>query len=157
MALIRCPECKNEISDLSAACPHCGYPISGSSPAPGSVVVPRGFALVSAVLASLLLALSAVFTIVSFAPVSPPDLWFDFFGAVMYLGVFFLTAGVALNWSGYMHYQRYCVMTSGICYCVSAVLLFPFFIFFVFPIVFSFIGFAMMKPRRVVSEEYYNQ
>lgn len=28
MALIRCPECGKEISDLSSACVHCGYPLS---------------------------------------------------------------------------------------------------------------------------------
>ena len=27
MALIKCPECENEISTLSTACPKCGYPI----------------------------------------------------------------------------------------------------------------------------------
>lgn len=28
MALIKCPECGHEISDLSAACIHCGYPLN---------------------------------------------------------------------------------------------------------------------------------
>ena len=28
MALIKCPECQEEISDQAAACPHCGYPIA---------------------------------------------------------------------------------------------------------------------------------
>ena len=32
MALISCPECKRQISDKAAACPHCGYP----SPARGA-------------------------------------------------------------------------------------------------------------------------
>lgn len=27
MALIQCPECKKDISDMARACPHCGYPI----------------------------------------------------------------------------------------------------------------------------------
>ena len=27
MALIRCPECGREVSDLAAACVHCGYPL----------------------------------------------------------------------------------------------------------------------------------
>ena len=31
MALMRCPECSKEISDQAAACPHCGYPVSGGS------------------------------------------------------------------------------------------------------------------------------
>lgn len=29
MALTTCPECKNNISDLAEACPHCGYPVGG--------------------------------------------------------------------------------------------------------------------------------
>lgn len=27
MALIKCPECKKDVSDKATACPHCGYPI----------------------------------------------------------------------------------------------------------------------------------
>lgn len=27
MALIKCPECGNEISSFAKACPNCGYPI----------------------------------------------------------------------------------------------------------------------------------
>ena len=27
MALIRCPECNNEISEMSVTCPNCGYPL----------------------------------------------------------------------------------------------------------------------------------
>lgn len=29
MALIVCPECKKNISDMAGACPHCGYPTEG--------------------------------------------------------------------------------------------------------------------------------
>ena len=32
MALIECPECKKEISNLASRCPHCGYPIVRKSP-----------------------------------------------------------------------------------------------------------------------------
>lgn len=32
MALILCPECKDSISDLALACPHCGRPIEVSPP-----------------------------------------------------------------------------------------------------------------------------
>ena len=28
MALLKCPECKHDVSDKASACPHCGYPIS---------------------------------------------------------------------------------------------------------------------------------
>lgn len=34
MALINCPECGKEISDLAASCPNCGCPIKPTSPAP---------------------------------------------------------------------------------------------------------------------------
>ena len=27
MALISCPECYHEVSDLAPMCPHCGYPV----------------------------------------------------------------------------------------------------------------------------------
>ncbi len=30
MALIKCPECQNEISDKADKCPQCGYPIGGN-------------------------------------------------------------------------------------------------------------------------------
>ena len=28
MALIRCPECQNNVSDKATSCPHCGFPLS---------------------------------------------------------------------------------------------------------------------------------
>lgn len=28
MSLIKCPECKNEVSTMASTCPHCGYPIN---------------------------------------------------------------------------------------------------------------------------------
>src|SRR5437867_7706682 len=34
MALIRCPECSNEISDNATGCPKCGYPIQSATPQP---------------------------------------------------------------------------------------------------------------------------
>ncbi len=39
MALVSCPECNKEISNLAAACPHCGYPIEKSPtiPSPNKV------------------------------------------------------------------------------------------------------------------------
>lgn len=33
MALIKCPECNNEVSDKAAACPKCGAPVAASGPA----------------------------------------------------------------------------------------------------------------------------
>lgn len=35
MALIKCPECNSDISDKSAFCPQCGYPINGERQYPG--------------------------------------------------------------------------------------------------------------------------
>jgi len=32
MALVNCPECKHEVSDLAQSCPHCGAPVIKSSP-----------------------------------------------------------------------------------------------------------------------------
>ena len=34
MALIECPECKKEISDSAASCPHCGYQLKKPPPPP---------------------------------------------------------------------------------------------------------------------------
>lgn len=35
MALIECPECGEQVSTLAAACPHCGFPMSGTAPEAG--------------------------------------------------------------------------------------------------------------------------
>jgi uncharacterized membrane protein YvbJ len=32
MALIKCPECENQISDNAETCPNCGYPINNRKP-----------------------------------------------------------------------------------------------------------------------------
>jgi len=32
MALIKCPECSNEVSDQAASCPKCGYPLKAATP-----------------------------------------------------------------------------------------------------------------------------
>ena len=40
MALVDCPECERRVSTLAAACPHCGFPLSGEvtlAAAPGRV------------------------------------------------------------------------------------------------------------------------
>ena len=31
MAIIFCPECKKEVSDQAASCPHCGFPLHQSN------------------------------------------------------------------------------------------------------------------------------
>jgi len=42
MALISCPECKKQISERAAACPHCGNPMSAALAAPTPVETPAG-------------------------------------------------------------------------------------------------------------------
>ncbi|MDB6040693.1 MAG: Zinc-ribbon protein [Verrucomicrobiales bacterium] len=32
MALIKCPECSNDVSDKASSCPKCGYPIQSAIP-----------------------------------------------------------------------------------------------------------------------------
>ena len=39
MALITCPECGGQVSDLAVACPHCGFPIQPSPASGGCSVV----------------------------------------------------------------------------------------------------------------------
>lgn len=39
MALVPCIECKREISDKAAACPHCGCPVAPAQPLPVNVTV----------------------------------------------------------------------------------------------------------------------
>jgi|TARA_B110000091_G_scaffold51665_1_gene56883 uncharacterized membrane protein YvbJ len=38
MALINCPECKNEVSNKAEKCPKCAYPINPSKPITKKVV-----------------------------------------------------------------------------------------------------------------------
>ena len=33
MALVKCPECGNQVSDRASACPKCGYPFRQQEPA----------------------------------------------------------------------------------------------------------------------------
>jgi predicted RNA-binding Zn-ribbon protein involved in translation (DUF1610 family) len=35
MALIKCPECRHEVSDTAETCPHCGYRLKEK---PGNVI-----------------------------------------------------------------------------------------------------------------------
>lgn len=35
MALVNCPECGKQVSDLASSCPHCGCPLKGVSAPPG--------------------------------------------------------------------------------------------------------------------------
>jgi hypothetical protein len=44
MALVQCPECKQEISDQAATCPHCGAPQHRPAPAAQPTASPGGTA-----------------------------------------------------------------------------------------------------------------
>jgi zinc-ribbon domain len=63
LALVRCPECKKEISNQATACPHCGYPLRDVEPTatpPKNVKRPRGllWVLISVAVILLILVLS---------------------------------------------------------------------------------------------------
>ena len=42
MALINCPECKNEVSNKAEKCPKCAYPINPSKPITKKVIMEAG-------------------------------------------------------------------------------------------------------------------
>ena len=42
MALIKCPECNNEVSDKASACPKCGAPLTASNPTQSSEKITDG-------------------------------------------------------------------------------------------------------------------
>lgn len=39
MAMIKCPECGNNVSDMAKACIHCGFPISTLKPTQGTATI----------------------------------------------------------------------------------------------------------------------
>jgi len=54
MALIKCPECKNEISDKAISCPRCGYPMTGQgNEAPRTAPIGKKFTALIVVFALL--------------------------------------------------------------------------------------------------------
>lgn len=51
MALIPCPECKADVSDVAASCPKCGYPLTEAEPDdPPRPIKSRGVAVFLALL-----------------------------------------------------------------------------------------------------------
>lgn len=59
MAIVLCPECKKEVSEKAATCPHCGYPLNVSAQGQPSIqtsavqkhkIPGRGFGITSMVL-----------------------------------------------------------------------------------------------------------
>lgn len=42
MALVKCPECNNEVSDKASSCPKCGVPLAASNPTQSSEEITNG-------------------------------------------------------------------------------------------------------------------
>ena len=56
MALIKCPECENQISDQSKTCPHCGYRLNAMSNEEKSKIKKIAFAIVGVIVGIILIA-----------------------------------------------------------------------------------------------------
>ena len=157
MALIKCPECQREISDAAGFCPNCGFPISKvTKPETGEiVVVRRGFALAAVILATVYAVFAGMFC-TGHAPVLMEDanVFADGLISAMNLHAVLMFIGVIFGWSGFFTKRRNQVLVSAILYCVAAVLFLLWLLFLVLPIVFGFVGYARMKPRRVRLDEY---
>jgi hypothetical protein len=86
MALIKCPECKNEISDKAIFCPRCGYPMTGhGNEAQRTAPIGRKFTALIAVFA-LLSTAGAIMMVASMSMGAP----------VLVLGVILLQVSVLL-------------------------------------------------------------
>jgi len=86
MALIKCPECKTEVSDKADVCPKCAYPIQGT-------VIPRNRKVFFALLI-MLFGLFVVFLggmIVAFLGIASQSIGFGF--VVMFLGGILIVIG----------------------------------------------------------------
>lgn len=42
MAMMKCPECGNDVSDKAKTCIHCGFPISSLTPIQGTAIIKVG-------------------------------------------------------------------------------------------------------------------
>lgn len=60
MALVRCPDCANEVSELAAACPRCGRPLHA---VPGARAAPPKTGMSTAVIVLIVLAVLIIPTI----------------------------------------------------------------------------------------------
>lgn len=151
MEIIKCPECQQDVSVQASFCPNCGCPMSYRPvPQNGGIAVPRGFALAAVICASVY----AVFAGMFCAGHIPGLMWDDnslinAMGSAMYLHAVLLFIGVIFGWSGFFTRRRNQVLVSAILYSASAVFGLIWLIFMVLPIVFGFVGYARMKPRRV--------
>ena len=157
MALIKCLECQREISDAAQFCPNCGFPISKiAKPETGEIiVVRRGFALAAIILATVYAVFAFLFC-TGHAPVlmEGANVFADGFISAMNLHAVLVFIGVVFGWSGFFTKRRNQVLVSAILYCVAAVLFLIWALFLVLPIVFGFVGYARMKPKRVRLDEY---
>ena len=54
MALIQCPECRNDVSDKAETCPRCGYPIRKKREKNACVRARRAFATVDLLFGTIL-------------------------------------------------------------------------------------------------------
>lgn len=156
MALISCPECRREISEDAVSCPHCGFPLAKISGSAGDVVVVRrGFALAAVILATVYAVFAAMFCIGH----APGLMWdtnvlVNGMGYALYVHVMLMIIGVIFGWSGFFTKRRNQVLISAILYSVAAVFFLLWMIFLVLPIVFGFIGYVRMKPKRIRLDEY---
>ena len=66
MALIKCPECKKQVSDSAEACPHCGYKLKEHEPNYVGLSVEKSIRhhFIKEMVAAVILAIVGVFCIV---------------------------------------------------------------------------------------------
>lgn len=162
MALIKCPECGREISDAAASCPGCGFPLDrqvSRSAAPAKtgetvLVVRRGCAFAAAILGTLALLLCGGFAI-GHAGFLAGDWFSESMASGMYAQVVFLAIGTACCWVGVLSRMRGFVLGAGIFFSLALVSFVILGIPFVLlPMIFAYVGYARMRPRRMTVEEY---
>ena len=169
MALIKCPECGRDISDAAAACPNCGFPLDrlktegvrvvrtavpAASAGETLLVVRRGFAFAAAILGTLALLLCGGFAI-GHAGFLVGDWFSESMATGLYVQVVLLTIGTACCWVGVLSRMRGFVLGAGIFYSLALVSFLILGIPFVLlPMIFAYVGYSRMKPRRMTVEEY---
>lgn len=154
MAIIKCPECQHDISDEAIVCPNCGYPISKLTIHNDEIlVVRRGFALASAICATVYVFFPIFMYLGNYASLSISGLG-STVGNALYIHIVLLLIAIVFNFSGFFLKKRNLVLTAAILYSASAVFFILFLFFLVLPIVFGFVGYAKMRPKRMRIDEY---
>lgn len=171
MALVHCPECGQVISDAAVACPNCGFPLgmlkrggvrlvqaapsAPAAPAGETILVQRrGFALTAAILGTLALVLCGGFAIGN-AGAMVGDWFAESMAAGLYAQVVLLTIGTACCWVGVLSRMRSFVLGAGVFYSLALVAFLILGIPFVLlPMIFAYVGYARMRPRRMTLGEY---